>query len=219
MSGPISDFLAAFSLDGSSEAAGAFGYDFNDRFFLSHPFLWKVSIGASNTLADAVNTACHKAGEDWRAMSLPEDYERNGSILVAQEVSIPGEQTSFGEYGQENRGGFLPGYGVTQREGFISRGLTINFFETRTDIDHTFFRPWLIAIAIDGLVNPELKCPILVTQYDNQMKKRKGFVFDDAFPTVCEPLTLGYGDAEFSVKTVTFGCKNYRPIKENGMPL
>tara|TARA_R110002051_G_scaffold113009_3_gene185695 strand:+ start:548 stop:1213 length:666 start_codon:yes stop_codon:yes gene_type:complete len=197
--GPVSDFLGAFSTD--------------SKFLLSQPFLWKVSIGAENALAEAVNTACHKAGEDWRAMSLPDEYTKNGSILVAQEVSIPGEQTSFGEYGQENRGGFLPGYGVTQRESFLTRQLSINFFETKVDIEHTFFRPWMIAIAIDGLVNPELKCSIVVTQYDNQMQKRKGFIFDDAFPTICEPYTLSYGDGEFTVKSVTFGCRNYRPIK------
>ena len=199
MGGPISDFLDAFST--------------NDKYFLSQPFLWKVSIGASNTLATAVNTACTKAGEGWRSLTLPLDYEKNGSILVAQEVSIPGEQSSFGEFGQENRGGFLPGYGVTQRESFLTRQLSINFFETKVDIEHTFFRPWMIAIAIDGLINPALKCPIVVTQYDNKMQKRKGFVFDDAFPTVCEPYTLNYADADFTVKSVTFCCKNYRPIE------
>mgnify|MGYP003628285149 FL=1 len=199
MGEPVSDFLDAFST--------------NDKYFLSQPFLWKVSIGASNTLKTAVDTACLKAGEDWRALTLPDDYTTvNGSILVAQEVSIPGEQTSFGEYGQENRGGFLPGYGVTQRESFLTRQLSINFFETKVDIEHTFFRPWMIAIAIDGLINPALKCPIVVTQYDNKMKKRKGFVFDDAFPTVCEGYNLNYADADFTVKSVTFACKNYRPI-------
>ena len=187
----------------------------NSKYFLSQPFLWKVSIAASNNLKTAVDTACDKAGEKWRALTLPEDYtSADGSILVAQEVSIPGEQTSFGEFGQENRGGFLPGYGVTQREGFLSRGLTINFFETKTDIEHTFFRPWLIAIAIDGLINDKLKADnIMVEQYDNQMRRRKGFIFDDAFPTFCEPYTLNYSDAPFTVKTVTFGCKNYRPLE------
>ena len=91
--------------------------------------------------------------------------------------------------------------------------MSINFFETKVDIEHTFFRPWMIAIAIDGLINPALKCPIVVTQYDNKMVKRKGFVFDDAFPTVVEPYTLNYADADFTVKSVTFCCKNYRPIK------
>jgi len=195
---PVEDFLDAFSRD--------------SKYFLSQPFLWKVSIGASNTLKTAVDDACAKAGEDWRALTLPEDYEGYGGILVAQEVAIPGEQTSFGEFGQENRGGYLPGYGVTQRESFLTRQLSINFLETRVDIEHTFFRPWMIAIAIDGLINPSLKCPIIVTQYDNLMKKRKGFVFEDAFPTICEPYNINYGDADFPVKSVTFGCKNYRPI-------
>ena len=195
---PVSDFLDAFST--------------NDKYFLSHPFLWKVSIGAEKELKDAVDTACAKAGEKWRSLTLPKDYEKNGSILVAQEVGIPGEQTSFGEFGQENRGGYLPGYGVTQRESFLTRQLSINFFETKVDIEHTFFRPWMIAIAIDGLVNSKLKCPIVVTQYDNQMQKRKGFIFDDAFPTICEPYNLNYADADFTVKSVTFACKNYRPV-------
>ena len=198
MGRPVQDFLQAFSSQ--------------SKYFLSQPFLWKVSIGASNTLKEAVDNACDKAGEDWRALTLPEEYEKDGSILVAQEVSIPGEQNSFGEFGQENRGGYLPGYGVTQRESFLTRQLSINFFETKVDIEHTFFRPWMIAIAIDGLINPLLKCPIVVTQYDNLMQKRKGFVFEDAFPTVCEPYTLNYAEADFTVKSITFGCKNYRPL-------
>tara|TARA_R110002020_G_scaffold116080_1_gene266273 strand:+ start:1011 stop:1622 length:612 start_codon:yes stop_codon:yes gene_type:complete len=195
---PVSEFLDTFSSEG--------------QYFLSHPFLWKVSVQASGILQDSVNLACTKAGDSWRAMTLPFDYEKNGNILVAQEVSIPGEQTSFSEFGQENRGGYLPGYGVTQRESFLTRQLAINFMETKVDIEHTFFRPWMIAIAIDGLINPALKCNILVTQYDNQMQRRKGFVFEDAFPTICEPYNLGYGDADFTVKSVTFGCTNYRPI-------
>jgi len=199
MGEPVSDFLDAFST--------------NDKYFLSQPFLWKVHIASSNTLKTAVDTACIKAGEEWRALTLPEDYEKNGSILVAQEVSIPGEQTSFGEYGQENRGGFLPGYGVTQRESFLTRQLSINFLETKKDIEHTFFRPWMIAISIDGLINPLLKTTIMVTQYDNKMKKRKGFIFEDAFPTVVEPYTLNYAEAPFTVKSVTFGCRNYRPVE------
>jgi len=211
--GPISDFLDAFARVTTSESAAAFGYDPHDRYFLSNPFLWKVTIGAEEKLKAAVDAACHKAGEKWQVVDLPSAYEKNGSILVAQEVSIPNESTSFGEFGQENRGGFLPGYGVTQRESFLTRQLSINFLETKIDIEHTFFRPWLIAIAIDGLVNADLKCPITVTQYDNLMQPRKGFIFDDAFPTVCEPYTLGYGDADFTVKSVTFCCKNYRPVE------
>jgi len=199
---PVTDFLDAFSTD--------------DKYFLSQPFLWKVWIGDSRPaleeLKDAVDTACNKAGEDWRALTLPMDYERDGSILVAREVSIPNEATSFSEFGQENRGGFLPGYGITQRESFLSRQLSINFIETKVDIEHTFFRPWLIAIGIDGLINPKLKCTIVVTQYDNQMKKRKGFIFEDAFPTVCEPYTINYADADFTVKSVTFAFKNYKPL-------
>ena len=202
---PVVDFLDAFST--------------KKEYFLSHPFLWKVKIQCSNTLKTAVDKACLKSGEDWRLMTLPEDYEKNDSVLVAQEVSIPGESSSFGEFGQENRGGFLPGYGVTQRESFLTRQLAINFLETKVDIEHTFFRPWLIAIGIDGLINPDLKCIIQVTQFDNQMQKRKGFIFDDAFPTVIEPYTLNYADQSFTVKSVTFGCKNYRPLRDGDVPL
>jgi|TARA_R110002020_G_scaffold118060_3_gene269970 hypothetical protein len=217
MSGPITDFLDAFS---SGQEQAAYGNQYLDtsteRFFLSQPFLWKVSIGTSRPgleeLKDAVDTACHKAGESWRALSLPVDYEKNGNLLVAQSIAIPNEATSFGEFGQENRGGFLPGYGITQRESFLSRGLSINFFETKVDIEHTFFRPWLIAIGIDGLINTKLKTTIVVTQYDNKMQRRKGFIFEDAFPTVCEPYNLAYTEADFIVKSVTFGCRNYKPL-------
>ena len=122
-------------------------------------------------------------------------------------------RTLLNEYGQENRGGFLPGYGVTQRESFLTRQLTINFIETDQDICHDFFTPWLIAIGIDGLINQQLKCNITLKQYNNQGKLRKGFIFDKAFPTNVEGGgTLSYADSEFIVKTVTFGCKNYRQL-------
>mgnify|MGYP000123667149 FL=1 len=196
---PVRDFLQSFSTD--------------EKYFIPHPFLWKVRFETSNAIKGQINAALNKAGEDWRARTFPDDYTKNGSVLVAQTITIPGEQTSFQEVGQANRGGFLPGYGVTQRESFLTRQLTINFIETDQDICHDFFTPWLIAIGIDGLINQQLKCNITLKQYNNQGKLRKGFIFDKAFPTNVEGGgTLSYADSEFIVKTVTFGCKNYRQL-------
>jgi|TARA_R110001583_G_scaffold42377_2_gene134623 hypothetical protein len=199
MADPVRDFLQAFSSE--------------EKYFIPHPFLWKVSFQTSNAIKGQINAALNKAGEGWRARTFTDDYTKNGSILVAQDITIPGEQTAFAELGQENRGGFLPGYGVTQREGFLQRQLSINFIETDRDICHDFFTPWLIAIGIDGLINQQLKCGITLKQYNNQGHLRKGFEFDNAFPTNVEGGgTLNYGPGEFIIKTVTFGCKNYRQL-------
>lgn len=196
MANEVNSFLQAFSKD--------------SKYFLSHPFLWKVNI--QSDVIGAVNTALQKGGEFWRASNIPDSFSKNGDILVASEVTIPNEASSFSDFGQENRGGFLPGYGIVQRESFLSRNITVNFLETNVDLEHTFFRPWTIALGIDGLINQGLKSTITVTQYDNKGTKRKGYIFEDAFPTVCEGYTLSRGDGEYIQKTVTFACKNYRPV-------
>jgi len=194
MANEINSFLQAFSRD--------------TKYFLSHPFLWKVNIESNVT--GAVNQALSKGGEFWRASQIPDSYSKNGDILVATEVSIPSEQSSFSDFGQENRGGFLPGYGIVQRESFLTRNITVNFLETDIDLEHTFFRPWTIALGIDGLINQGLKSTISLTQYDNRLRRRKGYVFEDAFPTICEGYGLTRGPGEYIQKTVTFACKNYR---------
>jgi len=194
MANEVNSFLQAFSQD--------------SKYFLSHPFLWKVNI--QSDVVGAINTALDKGGEFWKASQIPDDYSKNGDILVASEVTIPSEQSSFSDFGQENRGGFLPGYGIVQRESFLTRNITVNFLETDTDIEHTFFRPWTIALGIDGLVNQGLKSTITLTQYDNKLKRRKGYIFEDAFPTICEGYGLTRTPGEYLQKTVTFACKNYR---------
>mgnify|MGYP003148806294 CR=1 FL=1 len=190
-------FLQAFSTD--------------HKFFLPQPFLWKVSIGGH--LTSAITKVLNKAGEKWKVKTTPDEFTKNGSMLVAQEVTLPNEQSAYGEFGQSNRGGFLPGFGLTQRDSFLGRGITINFIETDRDIEHNFFRPWAIAVGIDGLVNMGLKTNITVKQYSNDGFVRKGFNFVDAFPTACEGYKLNYGgDQSFTVKTVTFACRNYEQL-------
>ena len=52
------DFLQAYSKD--------------NKYFLSHPFLWKVSFNYNFiTLRRAINNALRKSGESWRAITLP----------------------------------------------------------------------------------------------------------------------------------------------------
>ena len=151
-------------------------------------------------------------GGAWQAKTVPDSYTRNGSILVAQEVTIPPESFAITQIGQPNSGGFLPGYGVVARSDFSSRGPVINFLETDQDIEHEFFRPWSIAVGIDGLINHALKAEITVKQYGTDGTFRKGYVFEGAVPTNSEGYTMNYEDSEFKVKSVTFSCRNYRPL-------
>lgn len=195
------DFLQAYSKD--------------NKYFLSHPFLWKVSFNYNFiTLRSAINNALRKSGESWRAITLPKFFEKNGNMLGAREITIPQEATMFDDYGIDpsSRGGFLPAFGSNSRESFLRRGITINFFESDIDIEHTFFRPWMISIGIDGLINHDLKCDIVVKQYDNRGVRRKGYVFERAFPTNTEGGTYNYNPSDFKEKTITFAFKNYRPL-------
>tara|TARA_R100000951_G_scaffold89875_1_gene77989 strand:+ start:792 stop:1382 length:591 start_codon:yes stop_codon:yes gene_type:complete len=189
-------FLQAFSTD--------------PNFFVSHPFLWKVSLDAN--VSGAINSALSKANESWSASVSPNALTRNGTLLVARQMTIPQESSEFTPIGVENRGGFLPGYGLTQRTDFLSRSFSLNVLETGSDIEHGFFRPWLIALGIDGLTNFGLKTNITVTQYNNDGSKRKGYVFEDAFPTAVEGYSLNYNDGDFIEKSVTFACKNYKQL-------
>ena len=129
--------------------------------------------------------------------------------MVAQEVTIPTESIEVTSLGQENRGGFMPGYGVTQRTEFISRNVVINFIETESDIETELFRPWIIALGVEGLRTSRLKCNINVKQYTRDGIVRKHYTFIDAFPTNSEGYALTYGDNEFLIKSVTFGYTNY----------
>ena len=195
MAGESNTFLNAFSE--------------NPNFFVSHPFLWKVSLDAGNVMG-AINSALQKANETWTATVESADFTRNGTLLVARQMTIPQESSEFSPIGVDNRGGFLPGYGLTQRTDFLSRSFSLNVLETGADIEHQFFRPWLIALGIDGLTNFKLKCDITVNQYNSDGTKRKGYVFEQAFPTAVEGYTLSYNDGDFMEKSVTFACKNYR---------
>jgi len=197
MAGEVKTFLDAFSTD--------------PNFFVSHPFLWKVDIEAGG-LVGAVNSACTKANEKWRAKITPDSLTDDGALLVARQVNLPQESSEFAPIGVENRGGFLPGYGLVQRTDFLSRSFSLNILETGNDLEHYFFRPWLIALGIDGLTNFGLKKEITVKQYNNDGTFKKGYIFEGAFPTAVEGYNLSYNDGEFIEKSVTFACKNYKQL-------
>lgn len=197
MGGPnIEEFYSAFSGD--------------RRFFLNLPVLWTVTIDGVST--GAINSVLNDAGESWQAKGGPGSYTRSGSILVAQEVGLPNESSNFAalESGS-SMGGFLPGYGMTSRGNFLNRTITVNFLETEVDIEHTFFRPWMIAVGIKGLVEngPSLKGNMVVKQYTNGGKFIKGFQFKKLFPTAVEGYTLNYDNTDIKIKSVTFACENY----------
>lgn len=185
----------------------------DSKYFLPLPFLWTVSFTDSG-VSGAISSALSKINLNWSVSDASEWTDRSvNNILVAQEVQIPQESFEATVIGQENRGGFMPGYGVVQRTDFLQRGLTINFIETDRDIETEFFRPWIIALGIDGLLNHSLKArSVNIAQYGKDMKVRKQYVFNDVFPTTCEGFNLTYGDQEFIVKSVTFGFKNYTAV-------
>ena len=199
--GPVSQFLH--------------NYSEHESFYLSHPFLWKVSFDYSQNLIGSINTALSKSSEEkWRAIREPRDYMDRviGNVLVARSVTVPNENTQFDVAGSMNQGGFLPGYAVNKRTDFLSKNLAINFFDTNDDIEHLFFRPWMIAIGIDGLMMRNLICTVDLTQYDNLGRRRKGFKFIDVFPTNVEGYSLTYDNTDFLEKSVTFAFKNYQPL-------
>ena len=199
MGKPATDFLQAFSSE--------------SKYFLSHPFLWKVSFSSSSGgLWGAINSTLSKNGDKWYSDVIPDELEKNGAILVARQVTLPVESSVFSPQSVPNRGGFLPGYALIERNDFLTRSFSINFIETEKDIEHEFMRPWSIALGIDGMTNFDLRADIQVQQYNNEGDKKKGFKFLDAFPTAVEGYTLSHSSDEFIEKSVTFACKNYEPI-------
>jgi len=192
------------------------GYSNSEKFFLAHPFLWKVTFEYDPSLIANVNEAIGKAyssQEDWRAITEPNNFTKNSNVLVARTVTVPGENSQFDLAGAENLGGFLPGYALTKRMDFLSKNLAINFLDTQDDIEHNFFRPWMIALGIDGLINRRLLCNVTLRQYNNKMELRKGYRFIDVFPTNVEGYTLSYNDEGFQEKSVTFAFKEYKPLR------
>tara|TARA_R100000664_G_C2759424_1_gene149204 strand:+ start:2229 stop:2933 length:705 start_codon:yes stop_codon:yes gene_type:complete len=203
MARELYDFLSKYSINGPS------------RYVLSLPTLWKIEFSNAETVRGQVDAALEKAGESWRVENTPEEFVSNGNTLVAREVSVPGETTEFLEAGSDiNKGGFLPAFGVEKRQGFLNRNLGVNIFDTEDDLEHTFFRPWMIAVGIDGLINRGLLCPnVVLRQYNTKGEIRKGYIFTDVFPTNIEGYQLDYDNETFMEKSVTFAFKNYRPIK------
>lgn len=195
----INDFLQAFSGD--------------SRFCLSIPVLWTVSIDGVSE--GSINSVLSYAGESWQAKINPDALTRNGSILPAQQVVIPTENSNFSPMTMgDSTGGFLPGYALNARSDFLSRNVSINFLETARDLEHEYFRPWMIALGIKGLVEQgaNLKATITVKQYNNQGVFRKGFQFKKAFPTSVEGFTMSYENTDFPVKSVVFACENYQQL-------
>jgi|TARA_R100000995_G_scaffold84258_1_gene62389 hypothetical protein len=200
-------------------------YSYSERFFLSHPFLWKIEfLYEGSELIPNINKAITKAykqdADNWKATTEPDAFTENGNILVARTVNVPNENSQFDIAGQQNMGGFLPGYALNKRVDFLSKNLAINFFDTIDDIEHFFFRPWMIALGIDGLLERNLLCPkVILRQYDNRMRLRKGYEFREVFPTNVEGYQLSYNDEEFQEKSVTFAFRDYKPLRTTGQAL
>lgn len=195
----INDFLIAFSNE--------------SKYCLSIPVLWTVSI--DGVTESAINEVLNDAGEKWRAKIHPNEMTRGSTILPAQSVTVPQESSNFSAMvAGDSYGGFLPGYAMNSRSDFLSRSFSINFLETRQDLEHEYFRPWQIAIGIKGLVERgvNLKSTITVKQYTNDGQLRKGFVFNRAFPTAVEGFTMDYDNTDYPIKSVTFACERYSQL-------
>ena len=208
MAGEQFDFLSNYSVGGPP------------KFYLSLPSLWKIEFSNASSVVGQVDKALTKARERWRVKNTPEEFVSNGNTMVAREVTVPGETTEFLEAGADiNKGGFLPAFGVEKRQGFLNRNLTVNVFDTNEDLEHNFFRPWMIAIGIDGLINRGLLCPnVVLRQYNNKGEIRKGYIFTDVFPTNIEGYTIDYDNESFLEKSITFAFRNYEPIDTNQSP-
>jgi len=194
----INDFLNAFSRE--------------SKFCLSLPVFWTVTVDGVGV--GAINSILSRAGEKWQAKMTPKDMIKNGNLLVAQEVQLPNESSTFTATAMTNTGGFLPGYGLDARSDFLSRNVVINILETNQDLEHNYFRPWMIALGIKGLVETgaSLKGTVEIKQYTNQGQFRKGFRFKKAFPTAVEGFSLNYDNTDFKIKSVTFACQNYEQL-------
>lgn len=187
------------------------------RFSIPHPFMWEVTVDGTVGLVSEIQSVLNDYGLGGNHTVKNVDMWGNGGKLVAQEVTLPSESYEVASIGQDNRGGWMPGYGVTQRTDFLSRNMTINYLETADDIETSFFRPWTIAVGSAGLLNTKLRSTVIVTQYTRDNRRRKTYQFDRAFPTNVEGYTLNYGDGEFIVKTVTFAFHSYKI--NNRLPL
>ena len=199
MSVNINEFFSAFAND--------------QKFFLNLPVLWSVTIDGVSQ--GSINSVLNYAGEKWQAKTSAESMTKGGNILVAQSVTLPNETSGFTAMRSgDSMGGFLPGYGLGSRSDFLERSFSVNFLETEMDIDHNFFRPWMIAVGIKGLVEEgvSLKGNMEVRQYANSGRFIKGFKFKKVFPTAVEGYTLDYDSTDFKIKSVTFACENYQQI-------
>ena len=196
----IREFLNAFSND--------------PKFALNFPFLWTVTIDGVSQ--GAISRALSDAGESWNVTTDPKSFTKSGGILVAREVSIPNETSTFTAAScGANMGGFLPIYAMDNRANFLEgHKITVNFLETAVDLEHYFFRPWMIAIGAKGLVEDgsSLRGTMEVKQFSNSGTFIKGFKFTKVFPVAVEGFTLNYESDFKANKSITFACENYAAL-------
>ena len=128
---------------------------------------------------------------------------------AAQEVSIPPENATLTDMAPENRGGAMPWPGVIQRESFLARPLTVNFFDIKGQDPETMARKWMIDISEQGFAagGDQLFGSVICILHDNGGGRKRKDNAKDAYPTNVEGFTVSYGSGSFVVKSVTFACK------------
>lgn len=223
----ITEFLNAFSPNPNTLTNAVYG--------MHIPVLWTVNIeGVERESINAIISKAYNKNTAWNASVIPRDMssKEGGTILVAQSVSLPIENSGFSPMMMGNSmGGYLPGYALDARSNFLERSFSVNFIETQTDIIHEFFRPWMIAVGIKGLVEDgqtNLKATMEVRQWGSELDETRkshkqiflrGFRFNRVFPTAVEGFTLDYGNTDFPIKSVTFACENYEQISDVELPI
>jgi hypothetical protein len=191
--------------------------NFSSRYKYGIPIhvLWAVTLSDGGALTQSIRNSLRKIDHSWAPIHNSDMWTDKGNILVAQEITLPGESFEVTSLNIEgSSGAYMPGYAATKRSDFLSRNVTINFLETNVDIESQLFRPWSIALSVEGLINTALKTTINVYQYDSKRRARKEYIFYDAFPTNCETTTINYTDDPIKTKTVTFAYSRYE-VKAN----
>lgn len=186
------------------------------RGVLNLPVLWTVSIEGVTTRS--ITTVLEEAGQSWKSKISTFDMSSiEGGILIAQEVTLPNEKSEFSiAESSQAMGGYLSPYVMNKRENFLSRTLAVNFLETQVDIEHYYFRPWMIALGIKGLIETgpnNLKATMEVKQFNNKGQLIKGFRFLKVFPVGIEGYNLKYDTTDFKIKSVSFSCQDYEQIE------
>lgn len=172
---------------------------------------WNIS-KAQNTIINSVNAVKSKL---------------QGNVL-AQSVTVPGEKIDVSRIGVDNeyRGGFNPFPIVKSRN--EHEIITIDFLETRNSFIDLVIRPWIILLGSQGLVpissdsNDSIKTDLWALFFDRgeaasgqEPLIRKKWVFHNAVPIACDPVTHDYQKNNISINKTQWLYTHYTIESQN----